>query len=183
MKKVNNITNTDGMNAVTLTTDTTEINSAEATAEEVSTPEAVAADASPEVADAPVVAPEAPAASDAAPNAEAAPPAPERVKDEFHVSNVVRKGDNVEIIVYRTGEQATMTVHYDGEDGDKKIPYVEGVKLYDKLPDLGLVVAINQANDKRVYATLTVSTTELAERFSDKLSELSWLPRTKKRNG
>ncbi len=99
----------------------------------------------------------------------------------MHISNVVRKGDDAEIILYKTESQRTLTVHYDDADGDERIPYVEGVKKYDKLSDGALVVSVNPASSKRVYATLTVNVAELADKFPEKLSALTWTPRTKAR--
>lgn len=83
-------------------------------------------------------------------------------KTSLHISNVIRDGDSIDLVLFKsslTGKN--MTVYYADTGKRENVPYIDGVELLDTLPDGGQVINITRGTETRTYTTVHLSLDEL----------------------
>lgn len=80
----------------------------------------------------------------------------------LHISNVIRKGDCIDLVLCKSVlSNKKMTVYYADTGKREVLTHTDGVELLDTLPNGGQVINITRGTETRTYTTVNLSLDDL----------------------
>lgn len=80
----------------------------------------------------------------------------------LHISNVIRKGDCIDLVLCKSMlSNKKMTVYYADTGKREVLTHTDGVELLDTLPNGGQVINITRGTETRTYTTVNLSLDDL----------------------